>query len=205
MKAHAISQKTIIDMRIKQLHSSGDFFMQLKKAWPMPAIARAGLVKLLPNNEYRFIWPSYSIVFPFIENDFITYLQARTFSGHAKYINLIGIEKPVYNLAALNSTNTGDSVYICEGIPDTLALISKNKTAIGILGASSFNDNIARLLLSYRIAALPDGDLAGSKMAEKIKDIFAKYGKDVTFFKLPKDHDVADVLCQGENDEKYIN
>jgi DNA primase len=143
------------------------------------------------------IWGTYAILFPFYDSGQISYIQARMFDGDIKFLNLRGIVKPLFNVNRLRGLPSGQTVHLCEGVPDAIALESQNLFAVGVLGATSFRAEWVDLFLKFKVVVLGDGDAAGAKFTKDISKFFISRGKPVQCMSLPEGKDVADVLTQS--------
>jgi DNA primase len=105
-----------------------------------------------------------------------------------------GITKPIFNAEILLKLKKGETVYICEGVPDAVAACQLGLNSVGILGASSFNPEWLDLFTHLNVYVVPDKDQAGSQFAEKIQHLFASKGKIVQALSVPRGKDLAEYL-----------
>ena len=156
------------------------------------------MLKIAEDKTSKFVWWDEVIIFPFFDNEEnIIYLQARRLKDTTpKYLNLSNIKKPVYNFHIIKKLNSGNRVYICEGIPDTIAATQCGLNAIGILGANSFDVSLVAQLLDFEIFVIPDSDMAGRKMLKTIQLAFQKVSKPVEALIIPEGKDFSDVFVR---------
>jgi len=186
------TDKTIKHFQVKDLAEPKEFLNKLIKKWGVDRLQKCGLLskgKCIPP-----YW-DYSLWFPFFENGRIIYLQRRRFADDGpKYVNLSDMSKPYYNIDILAALNPNDSVYICEGIPDTIIAHQIGWNAIGVLGATSVNENLVKILLPYQVVAIPDTDEAGTKFYQKIKGLFSQSGKIIERLYLKDSKDFCEYI-----------
>lgn len=195
LKDHGISQNTAERFGLRELTTPDRAFSSLLAKWGASRALRSGLAWSFNGVPKRLIWGSYSIIFPFLENNKVVYLQGRLFAGNRKYINPQGLQKPIFNADRLKSLSVNSRIHICEGVPDALALETFNLPAVAVLGASSFRPEWARLFMPFEIAIMPDGDSGGTVFLRKISAIFRAHGKATLHVALPQGQDVSDVAA----------
>jgi DNA primase len=188
---------SIIDrFKICQITEPRIIIKELLSQWGEKRLLNCGLLKITDDKTTKFVWWDEVIIFPFFDNEEnIIYLQARRLKGSTpKYVNLSNIKKPVYNFHILKKLILGNRVYICEGIPDTIAATQCGLNAIGILGANSFDVSLVPQLLDFEIFVIPDSDAAGRKMLKSIQNAFQRVGKPVEALIIPEGKDFSDVF-----------
>lgn len=196
LKQHAISLDKVIEYSVKELKHPRRAKEALIERWGYSRVVESGLINETKHNSNYLIWYGYCLLFPFFDNDMITYIQARLFSGRAKYINPKGIQKPLYNRNMLSNIKRGSRVHICEGIPDALAMESSNLNAVAVLGATSFKREWVSDFRDYEVVIVPDGDEGGNSFAKKITAMFNSEGVPVQRLLLPKGKDASDILAE---------
>jgi DNA primase len=82
----------------------------------------------------------------------------------------------------LSSLKKGETINICEGITDALAVLAMGGNSLGIVGASGFKEEYMQMLLKFNVILIADNDPAGEKMKNKIEVIFSKYKKKLYLF-----------------------
>ncbi len=189
---HGISLETCVEHGIKELVNPRRAKQALIEKWGYSRVLSAGLIY----KSKSLIWPGYCLLFPFYDKDKVTYIQARLFTGKAKYINPTGIQKPLYNMNLLSRLNKGDRVHICEGVPDALAMASRNLNAVAALGATSFNHEWVSKFKDFDVFIVPDGDDGGILFSKKITGLFNNKGLSVSKLRIPKGKDASDVLAE---------
>lgn len=197
LDSHAIARETASRFRIRELRDPKCAFRKLLGKWGSARVYRSGMAWGERGQPVALIWSSPAILFPFVEQNSITYIQARMFEGNKKFLNLRGITKPLFNLDRLKDLRAGQLIHLCEGVPDTLALESEGLASIGVLGATSFRVEWVEQFLKLKVVVLGDGDVAGAKFMRDVSTFFEDRGKPVICKSLPVGKDVADVLAQS--------
>lgn len=190
------SEKTIEHFNVKCIDKPVQKFQEAVAVWGIEILLNCGLAKQEPGGNAKFIWWKPTIMFPFYnENGAIIYIQGRQHNTEDyRYINLKGVRKEIFHLNLLSKLPKGSSVYICEGITDVITAHEHGLNAVGILGASSFREDMARHFLDHEVGIIPDADSAGRKFATSIEKAFMKYGKVVQIVNLPEGQDLSDFV-----------
>jgi DNA primase len=190
INVRGFTKNTIQKLQIRDIHSPSSFFEQMKNVWGVEELLKCGLATRDEKKSIiKSIWWDHVLIFPFIDlNERITYLQARRLVYHSgpKYLNLKGVQKPVYNINCLKDLKQGAEIIICEGIPDTITMVEYGFNAIGVLGPSEFDEQTISSLLPFTIYVLPDNDPTGQRLSTRISTAFRKIGKPIKKITLPK-------------------
>lgn len=147
---------------------------RLQERYPIDELRGSGLVAYSERKDslYLRFW-KHPLVIPYYDTDghTILTLQGRNIDGraHCKYM-FLPVETPIYNLPVLSQLQKGDQLYICEGVPDTLTLLTIGLPAIGIAGAAGYKTAYTDMLKPYRVCVVPDRDAAGLKMYTRVKE-----------------------------------
>ncbi len=196
---HGITLESAKRFNLREMIEPQAVFGRLVKQWGAQRVYRSGLAWGKDGIPERLIWGTPALLFPFLQNGSVIYLQARMFGGGRKYLNPRGIAKPVFNLDRLSSLPAESTVHICEGVPDTLAMEAHRLNAVGVLGATSFRHEWVDQFLKFNVEVVGQGDAAGEKFVSEISFFFRTRGKPVHCILLPKGKDAADVLAlQGQ-------
>ena len=168
----------------------------LKGKFDQETLRKAGLV----NDKSNLIFYKHKIVIPFYAKGRIVFLQGRNLDGtQPKYLNLIGVDKPIFNLEALDNLKDGDKVYICEGVFDAMRLIQEGYKAVGILGVTDFKPDEVDLFKRFEVVLALDNDEAGKEMSQVIAKLFLLKGKGVKIKQLPEGiKDITDYFLQND-------
>lgn len=198
---HGISQEIADKYQLREVGDPKYLLSELKKKWNVNDLFEAGIVWDLNDSTSNFIWKTGTIIFPFMEDGKIMYLQGRQFNKDPKFLNPRNIPKLIYNIDLLKTLKSGATVYICEGVPDTLAVIGLGLPAIGILGASSFKSEWVDYFVNLRPVILPDGDSGGEVFAISIIKMFTERGILIQRKRLPAGADIASFIKSRENND----
>jgi len=198
LESHGISDEAASRFNLRQMSNPARAFRMLLQQWGDDRVFRSGIAWGRDGKPISLIWGSYALLFPFYDEGKITYIQARMFEKEpkAKFLNLRGITKPLFNADRLIGLPAGQTVHLCEGVPDVVSLESKGLIALGVLGATSFRAEWVDRFLKFKVVVLGDGDDGGAKFAKDISKYFMDCGKPVQRMTLPKGKDVSDVLAQ---------
>jgi DNA primase len=125
----------------------------------------------------RFVFPTNYLLFPFLDQGEVLYLQARRGDDgkQQRWLCPTGLVPPVYNIDALKSSNP--TVFICEGVTDVLSAAELGKSALGLLGANShFDISLIAKLKQRNVIVVGDGDGPGLKFARSLVNLLGTRG-----------------------------
>ena len=71
----------------------------------------------------------------------------------------------------MNDSNIGSTIYLTEGLFDTLSLNKIGLKAIGILGVNQLKEHYRDMLKPYNIVFIGDNDKAGLILREAVKRV----------------------------------
>ncbi len=182
LASRAITKTTIENFRVGQLSNPTAVLADLLKKFRFERIKKAGLLtKKSTIEKPRLIFSKDSLIFPFIKNDQVIYIQSRIlrkeYDNQAKWLGLNGIKKPLYNADAATATDEYEYFAICEGVMDTISAIELGYGAIGILGATTaLGDDQIKSLQGKEVDILLDWDEAGEKASQNLQRISNQHG-----------------------------
>jgi DNA primase len=161
--------------------------------YPDKEIARTlGLINERGNTRlYR------RILFPIRLGRRYIYVQGRKVGSDskAKFLNMHGAA-PFFNGSAIGEF---DELYVCEGIPDCLAMIAAGRlNCIAMLGAQSFSDDLVKQLEGKKITFLLDGDKAGKAGAREAMKKLEGVAIEAKSISVPDGMDVSECIKNGE-------
>ena len=137
LRERGISDATISRFRIGQLPASRDFLVDLISKYGFERTKAAGLLTNVSTHANpRLIFPKRSLLFPFLENGKVAYIQARLLNqtdSFGRWRNLNGRQLRLYNIDAISMAKR-KNVAICEGVIDTISAIELGYQAIGPCG-----------------------------------------------------------------------
>jgi len=203
LNGRGFTEGTIRHFGIVDLTDPRQVFQDAVRKWGLPRLMSSGLAVLRQDQRRgdqraSLLWWDYTILFPFVCGGRIRYIQGRRLSADGpKYIGLKGITKPMYNVHALSRLKHGETVLICEGLPDVLAAHQFGCVAVGIPGANSFRSEWTDSFLDFRVVVVPDMDTAGQRFGMKIRQSFAHCGKPVDVLRIEGAKDLAEYLSKS--------
>ena len=165
-------------------------------------VNRSGLLTKLSNhNNFRLMFPSNSILFPFIEDDKIEYIQGRIIGNQdrVRWRNLYRRRQRVYNVDVLKD-KTIDRIAICEGVMDVISAAQLKCEAIGLIGVSArLSERQIGCLKGREVELLLDWDEAGERRSVDLRRELSLFGVMATRRTKPKENanDINDLLRQG--------
>lgn len=196
LSSHGIPITVARDFGVVELKDPARAYRALEKHWGRERIQKTGLA----SNRGSLLWSGYSLLFPFYDDERVTYIQVRCLEDDRKFIGPKGVLKPIFNYERITKLQPGQLLHICEGIPDTLALEANGLHAIGILGATSFRTEWIDQLLPFDLVGVPDGDAAGLQFSKGLTSAFRARGKSIRFARPPAGMDACDVISKVINE-----
>lgn len=155
----------------------------LKDSFTPETLKASGIV----NDKCNLIFYRHKIIIPFYDHGKVVFLHGRNLDGtHPKYLNLVGIPKPIFNLETLTKLNNGDRVFICEGVFDAMRLSQEGYNAVAILGVTDFRPEEVEIFKPFEVVLALDNDKAGQDMSDEIAKLFTLQGKSVKQKILPE-------------------
>ncbi len=174
--SRGLDEATINKFNIFSINDYQKANQYLKDSFSQETLKASGLV----NDKGNLIFYRHKLIVPFYSDGKPVFLQGRALDGqHPKYLNLIEIPKPIFNLDTLKNLKHGDRVYICEGIYDAMRLEQEGYTAVAILGVTDFRPEEVDIFKPYEVVLALDNDEAGLAMADEIAKLFTLKGKEV--------------------------
>ncbi|MEY9634087.1 DNA primase [Bradyrhizobium japonicum] len=186
-----ISEHTQKSFRIGFIENSDDVLKRLLSKYGTAALAKCGLI--FPDKAPQLVFPSRSLLVPFVTGGQIMYFQSRSISNSTRrWMGLNGVRKLIFSQDAVSQAK---NIYICEGVTDTLSAIEMGLTAIGLTGASTtFSTDLLRSMRSKTAYIIPDNDEAGKAMEARITALFRRAGIQFVVQRVPHGKDLNDYL-----------
>jgi DNA primase len=186
--SRAITIETISVFQVAQMPRQS-ILPKLLNKFGFERIHAAGLLtKKSTIDDPRIIFPWNSVIFPFLENGKVVYLQARALEGaeqYGKWRNLNFQSRRIYNADAITQVSKRPFA-ICEGVIDALSAIELGYTAVGMMGVSAkFTPDQIRALRKKEVEILLDWDAPGEKRAQSLREELNQYGVVSIRKKLP--------------------
>lgn len=180
-----LSPSIIEKLNIKSIDNMNSFRAKALKEWGEEALNKSGFGKGI-----GYAWYCKPIIFPYynLEGKIIQ-LQARAtlpVDSRKRYSNLKGIETCMYNMPILNSLHFDERLYIFEGVTDCLSALSLNLNAIAIPGVPAYKENYIEFLKPFNVVMVPDQDIYGQNLFNRINKSFNKISLNMSMIKLPE-------------------
>lgn len=179
-----IGPEVIERFRVGQVGDASLVLRNAERQWGRERLARCGI--LSRTTQTRLIFPSGSLLFPFLSRSSISYLQARSIdlSSQRRWICPLGIQPPIFNSDALEGAH--ETLFICEGVSDVLSAAELGWEAIGFVGAAAARPVRWFAGLNGKNANIVgDADAAGKRFAASIEKELGSYGITAFIKKLP--------------------
>lgn len=195
LRTHGIDAELALKFGIVELVDPARAYRKLVRYWGAERVCSAGLSGSRP----ALSWSGYALIFPFISEAAVQYLQVRCLQSSMKFFGPSGIPKPMFNSQRLSRLQPGSLIHICEGVPDAISIEGEGLAAVAVLGASSFRSEWVEDLLPFELVGVPDGDAAGGKFMKCLEKEFWARSKSIRFAVPPEGMDASDVIARGKN------
>lgn len=175
-------------------------------------IKRLKQIKLISETRNKFLFIQQKIIIPLIEDGKIVALTGRYFyKGKSevpeyskayigKYSNTFGITNKLFNGDILKTLPKGETLYLCEGEFDAMAIHQHGKQAISLIGVALYSDETIERIKDFNLIIAFDNDTAGDLHARKVNYIYHKLsGKIATRLDYPEGiKDVTEIYLARE-------
>ena len=203
----ALDLEVIKKNNIRTIDNIKSFYKNIRGQFNENRLIAAGLLKVADDGQVKDTWWRSGILFPYYNyHGEIETLQLRPhqpFPPNAKYILLSNISPCLYNEESLKSMENNSVLYICEGAPDTLSMLSYGLNAVGLPGAGTMKDSWIELIGRFSIIIVFDNDTAGQKGADDLSERLKDKGISVKKKKISSQyHDVNQMLI-AERKKQY--
>ncbi len=197
LSARGFSAATLATFRIGQVADRPALLRAARRDFGEDRLRRAGLLRDTRRGP-DLAFPSHYLLFPFLADGAVTYIQSRRSDAMPAYRWLCpaGLLAPAFNIDVLSQGHA--TVMICEGVTDTLSAHELGRPAIGLTGANARLDPATiEKLRGHNIVLLGDSDRAGRGFARDIVRLLASHGITAIARALPGGaNDLNDVLRQ---------
>jgi DNA primase len=195
LQGRAFSAETIAHFQVGQIGDRTSLLRRALSTFGMPRLEKAGLV-MQGRHGPLLCLPSNYLLFPFLQENTVTYLQARRPDDGKEYRWFCPTKllPPTYNLDAL--AKPGSTITICEGITDVLSAYELGMLPIGLLGAMrDLGPDVIERLVGRNVAIFADADRSGRSLAKRLSERLSARGITVVTKKLPPEvNDLNDFL-----------
>ncbi len=180
LSSRCISNSTIEHFQIGQVSNSGAI-NEIARAFGFDRTSAAGLLtKRSTAQRYHPIFPSNSLLFPYLTDAGIVYFQSRSIDDSAtgsRWRNLNHRRRRLFNESILDDSSV-KSVAICEGVMDTLSACELNMQAVGLIGVSAKLTREQKLKLKTKksVQILLDWDEKGEERSNQLMLELQRFG-----------------------------
>lgn len=197
LDSRGFSPDTLTHFRVGQVNDRRLLLRLAMSRFGLERLRNCGVLADYERGE-QLVFPSGYLLFPFITDGKIIYLQARRADQEKKWRWLCPkkLLPPAYNVDVLAGSAT--TIGICEGVTDVLSAHQLGWTAIGLVGAGAKPDATTLSKLAGRnVAVFSDADKAGAALSRAITQSLRSHGATVVRKILPLGlNDLNDYLRQ---------
>ena len=182
-----ISEDTARKQRLAYISDYGGMCRCLAKSFPQEILGWTGLF----NASGRLRFYRHRLVFPFVMEGRVVYLQAKSLDGRTrpKEMNLNRPFPCPFNIDAVEQDGVR-KVYLCEGVIDTLTLIERGLTAVGVPGINCFKKEWVRFFKGKEVLIVFDRDKPGEAATRYVQSLFVRADLESKTIVLPSGEDV---------------
>ncbi len=173
--------------KLRMIHDYDYVNRALKKMYPMSDLQQYGFYT--ESQHLRFY--KHPLIFPYLnQKRSPVYFQARAIESgvQPKELNIKGPISLPYNTPLLDGKS--GEVFLCEGVIDTLTMLSKSFPSVGVPGVNVFKKEWFQLFKNKNVFITFDGDLAGRKASESLLADFKSQNISASIINLPDGEDV---------------
>lgn len=160
-------------MKLRYVEDYDGISKSLQEEFGVELLQKVGLF----NKRGHLRYYKHRLIFPYLDSQGkASYFQARSILANTfpKEQNLPGRVPFPYNSKILDGSP--DWVYLCEGVVDTLTLLCRNISAVGIPGVSSFKTEWVPLFKGKNVIISFDKDEAGRNGALVVQELLSVAG-----------------------------
>lgn len=158
-------------MRLRYISDYSALNKSLLSEFGLELLQKTGLYNDRGNLRYY----KHPLIFPYLDEHVRSlFFQARAIDSSVvpKELNLKGEIPYPYNKVILNQQPGW--VFLCEGVVDTLTMISRNMEAVGIPGVKSFKPEWVSLFAQKKVVLCFDQDGPGREATELVQNLFQR-------------------------------
>lgn len=182
LKSRGIPQEVGDHFGICSVESDGEWEKIRSNFW-VDELEAAGLLGQNDRGTFPVPWRTPFLVIPYIKNDRLDILRFRDLTGGTpKYLSPLGHKPraPYLSWDALEFADDYSTLYVCEGEINALSIVYAGAPAVGACGSGTWQAEWSKGFRWYQnVVVLCDGDKAGEKFAEMVRDATQKsLGRD---------------------------
>jgi DNA primase len=158
-------------MRLRYISDYSALNKSLLSEFGLELLQKTGLYNDRGNLRYY----KHPLIFPYLDEHVRSlFFQARAIDSSVvpKELNLKGEIPYPYNKVILNQQPGW--VFLCEGVVDTLTMISRNMEAVGIPGVKSFKPEWVSLFAQKKVVLCFDQDGPGREATKLVQNLFQR-------------------------------
>ncbi|WP_244917201.1 toprim domain-containing protein [Sphingobium xenophagum] len=185
LASRGFGRATLAHFRVGQIGNGQDLLHVATAKWSRQRLVACGLLKEARWGD-EFVFPSNYLLFPFLVDGNVIYLQARRPDGKRikRWYCPHSLPPPLFNADALSIAQR--TITLCEGVTDVLSAFELDMDAVGLLGASSrLDDQTIAQFRGRNLSVLGDADKAGRGFAKRMSSLFAPHGLTIVRKRLP--------------------
>lgn len=186
-----ISAETAVRQKVRFVQNVPQILEALLGRFPIEQLRQSGLL----NKHDKLIFSGHRLIWPYICNGKVVYLQGRSLDPN-KRPKEICLARPVpcpYNVDVLKPKP--ETVFVCEGCLDTLALLERRLCAVGIPGAAGFKQAWIPLFSGIHVKVALDADPSGNEHGAELVKRLREAGIKADRVYLPNGYDVNQFMC----------
>jgi DNA primase len=186
LRSRVFTEATIQHFRIGQVSDRSQILREALGRFGRERLRKCGIIDDGRFGE-RLVFPTGYLLFPFMIEGEVAYLQARRPDQETKWRWLCprGLLPPVFNQDVLSGD--ASTISICEGVTDVISAHELGLVAIGLVGVNGHLD--ARTLARLRgrnVAVYGDVDDAGSRFSRHLVRLLSAKGITAIPKRLPE-------------------
>lgn len=188
-------------MRLRYIADYSALNKSLLSEFGLELLQKTGLYNERGNLRYY----KHPLIFPYLDEQIRSlFFQARAIDSTVvpKELNLKGEIPYPYNKVILNQKPGW--VFLCEGVVDTLTLISRNIEAVGIPGVKSFKPEWVHFFAQKKVVLCFDQDEPGREASELVQGLFQR----ANIYSVPLGHGLEDErfkMQEGQDINDWFN
>lgn len=187
LRKRGISQKVEKAMKLAHITDYAHVNETLIREFGKQSLVDSGLY----NDSGNLRFYKHRLLFPYYHNGNVVYVQGRAVDGliMPKELNMASTVPCPYNIDALSAYSV---VYLCEGVVDTLTLLSAGFPAVGIPGVSAFKKEWLSQFRGKTVYSVLDSDAAGKRANDSLALFFKEAGISFKVHPIPDGYDIND-------------
>jgi DNA primase len=184
-----LNSALVAKLKIGSITNSKRLLERLLENFTVDDLVNGGLAKMVNGKIVLHLFTP-CLIFPYFdENNELLIIQTRYLGekGRAPRFLFPPNQRPrIFNQPLINQLQSGDNLYISEGVTDCLALLSAGLPAVAVPSAKNIPLDDLRKLKDFRLHMYPDNDEAGDDAFRMIRSKLVSMGSNLIRCKLPE-------------------